>query len=79
MVERCYRTLESVVKKVMEKQDDWMTILDSVLLGMRSQVHSSTGYSPMHMLLSKDPIMPFKMADRLKYSQDTLCNNVLQS
>ena len=79
MVERCHWTLESVLKKVMQKQDDWTTILDSVLLEMRSQVHSSTGYSPMWLLYSKDPVMPFEMADKLKYSQETLCNNVLQN
>ena len=31
------------------------------------------------MLFSKDPVMPFEMADRLKYSQDTSCNNVSQN
>ena len=64
MIKWCHRTLESVVKKVMEKQEDWYEILNSVLLGMRSQVHSSTGYSPIRMLFNKDPIMPFQLAGK---------------
>ena len=61
MVEHCHRTLESVPKKCMEWQEDWYELLNNVLLGMRSQVHSSSGYSPIRMLFNKDPILPFQM------------------
>ena len=66
MVERCHRSLESVIKKVIQKQEDWYPVLNSVLFSMCSQTHSSTGYSPIRMLYNKDPILPFEMADKLE-------------
>ena len=75
MVEQCHRTIESILKKVMEKQENWVTSLDSILLGMRLQVHSSTGYLPICMLYNKDPIMPFQMANSMKHSNVSLVTN----
>ena len=66
MVERCHRTLESVITKVMEWQEDWLKLLNSVLFGMHANTHSSTGFLPIRMLFDKDPIMPFEMADKLQ-------------
>ena len=68
MIERCYKTLEGVIKKCMERQEDWAVMIDSVLLGMRSGTHSSTGYSPMRMLYNKDPELPFEIADKVKHT-----------
>ena len=42
--------------------------MDSALLGMRSQVHASTGYLSIRMLFNIDPVLPFQMADKFKYS-----------
>ena len=66
MVERCHRTLELVIKKVIQKREDWYPFLNSVLFSMHSQTHSSMGYSPIRMLYNKDPILPFEMADKLE-------------
>ena len=68
MIEQCHHTLEGIIKKVMDTQQDWEEILDGALLGMRSQVHASTGYLPIRMLFNINPILPFQMADKLKYS-----------
>ena len=74
--------MESVIKKCMERQEDWYEMLNSVLLGMRSQVHSSTGYSPIRMLYNKDPLLPFQLAHKKKTDQNCNdsdndeCNNV---
>ena len=65
MVKRCHRTLQLVMKKVMQSQEDWYSSFNSVLFVMHSQNHSSTGYSPMRLLYQKDPILPFEMADKL--------------
>ena len=64
MVERCHRTIEDVVRKVMTEQTDWLKMLNSVLSSIRCQTHSSTGFSPMRMLFNKDPILPFQHADK---------------
>ena len=47
MVERCHRTLESVMKKVIERQEDLSVMLNSVLFTMHCYTHSSTGFSPI--------------------------------
>ena len=70
MVERCHQTMESVIKKCMDRQEDWYDMLNSVLLGMRSQVHSSTGYSPIRMLYNKDPLLPFQLPQKPKTYQN---------
>ena len=64
MVERCQQNITSCDKKVMESQQDWYSLLNSVLFAMHSQNHSSAGYLPMRMLYQKDPILPFEMADK---------------
>ena len=74
MVERCHCTLESVINKVMQTQEDWSSLLNSVLFSMWCQNHSSTGFSPMWMLYNKDPLMPFEMADKLSNSAEDVCN-----
>ena len=70
MVERCHRTIEDVIRKVMSEQTDWVKMLNSVLFSVRSQVHSSTGFSPMRMLFNKDPILPFQYADQMENCPD---------
>ena len=70
MVERCHRTIEDVVRKVMTDQTDWVKMLNSVLFSIRCQTHSSTGFSPMRMLFNKDPILPFQHADKTENCPD---------
>ena len=65
MVERCHRTIEDVIRKVMTEQTDWLPMLNSVLFSIRCQVHSSTGFSPFCMLYDKDPILPFQVLDKV--------------
>ena len=64
MVKRCHRTLQSVVTKVMQTQEYWPVLLNSVLFTMHCHTHSSMGYSPICMLFNKDPIMPFELANK---------------
>ena len=64
MVKRCHRTLQSVVTKVMQTQEDWPVLINSVLFTMCCHTHSSTGYPPICMLYNKDPIMPFELANK---------------
>ena len=80
MVERYHRTLQAVIKKVMQSQEDWYSLLNSILFAMHSQNHSSIGYSPMRMLYQKDTILPFEMADKLNNGdvmdeRDNTCGN----
>ena len=70
MVEWCHRMIEDVIRKVMSEQTDWVKMLNSVLFSVRSQVHSSTGFSPMRILYNKDPILPFQYADQMENCPD---------
>ena len=47
-----------------------MKMLNSVSFLVRSQVYSSTGFSPMRMLFNKDPILPFQYADQMENCSD---------
>ena len=49
----------------MTEQTDWLPTLNSVLFSICCQVHSSTGFSPFHMLYDKDPILPFQLLDKI--------------
>ena len=52
----------------MMDRTDWNVMLNSVLFSVRYQTHSSTGYSPFHMLYQKDSILPFQCADQTENS-----------
>ena len=64
MVERCNCSIEDVIRKAMSSQSDWCPMLPSVLFALRTVQHSSTGFSPFHMLYNYDPILPFEYADK---------------
>ena len=65
MVERCNCSIEDIVCKMMLAESDWCLILPSVLFGLWTSVHSSTGFTPFHMLYNFDPVLPFEYADKL--------------
>ena len=71
MVEWCHRTLQSVITKVIQTQEDWPLLLNSVLFSMCCHTHSSTGYSPICLLFSKDAILPFELANKKQTSNDS--------
>lgn len=71
MVKRCHRTIEDVVRKIMTEQTNWLKMLNSVLFSIWCQTHSSTGSSPMWILLNKDPILPFQHADKMENCPDS--------
>ena len=76
MVKRFHRTLESVICKVINRQEDWHEILSSVLLAVHCQVHCSIGYSPIIMLFNKESVPIFVKADKMtQNSEDVTCNN----
>ena len=61
----------------MESQQDWYSLLNSVLFTMHSHILSSTGYLLIKMLFKKDHILPFEMADKQNNSPDftELCSD----
>ena len=65
MVERCNCSIEDIVCKTMSAESDWCPMLPSVLFALQTSVHSSTGFTPFHMLYNFDPVLPFEYADKL--------------
>ena len=70
LVERQNHTTEDCIRKVMENDNDWYNVLDSVLFASHIATHSSTGVSPYHMVFNKDLILPFKYKDKLDFHSD---------
>ena len=46
-------------------ESDWCTMLPSVLFAIQTSVHSSTRFTPFHMLYNFDHVLPFEYADKL--------------
>ena len=66
MVEQCNHSIEDVIRKTMSLQSYWCLMLPSVLFALRTVQHSSTGFSPFHLLCNYDPILHFEYADKLR-------------
>ena len=64
MIECVHHTIEDVIKKIMMSQQSWYEMLDSVLFTIHVTRHTSTGTSPFRLMYNKDPVLPFKYADR---------------
>ena len=50
----------------MVSQEDWESMLPSVLFALQISKHSSTGMSPYRVLYQRDTVSPFQFMDRLK-------------
>ena len=58
-VERFNRTLESILAKTVDtNQDDWDSQLPKALFSYRTAVHESTGFTPFHLTFARSPQLP---------------------
>ena len=54
LVERYNQTIQqSLLKLVNDKQDNWDTFLDGVMLAYRTVVHKPTGITPFEMMFCR--------------------------
>lgn len=60
-VERCNHTLEAMLAKVTEHQQDWDLHLPKVLFAYRSSVHETTGFTPYHLNFGCSPQLPIDL------------------
>ena len=62
MVERCNRTLETLIRLYINKnQDDWDELLPICAMAYNGSVHSSTGFSPFFLMFGREMRMPLEM------------------
>ena len=61
---------EDCIPKVMENDNDWYNVFDSVLFACHIATPCSTGVSPYCMVFNKNPILPFKYKDKLNFHSD---------
>ena len=62
MVERCNRTLESLLKLYVNlDQDNWDTLLPVCAMAYNASVHSSTGYSPFFLMFGRNMRLPLEL------------------
>ena len=66
MVEWYNHSIEKIICKTILGESDWCPMLPSVLFALRTSVHSSTGFTPFHLLYNFDPVLPFEYDDKLK-------------
>ena len=60
LVERFNGVLCSALRKcTMENINDWDTHIPTVLLGYRSTIQASTGFTPFYMLYARQPVLQF--------------------
>jgi len=57
-VERLYRTLNSIMGKLVESHRDWDSMLPFVMAAYRSSRHEATNYTPNFLLLGKEVRAP---------------------
>jgi hypothetical protein len=58
-VERFNKTLINLLAPFVNKEkDDWDIYIPYVMFAYRNSIHSSTGYSPYHMMFARDPFLP---------------------
>ena len=74
MVEKMNRSIEDVMKKLLENQGDWEDRLPLVLFLVGASRQSSTGISPFRLMFQHDPIHLFEFMDRLKHDGDENVN-----
>ena len=67
LVERLNRVTTQMMVKGLNKQDDWPVFVQTVAWIIRSNVHKSTNYQPIHLLISRRPKMPVEC---INYSTD---------
>ena len=70
LVEWQNHTTEDCIRKVMEDDNDWYNVLDSVHFACHIATHSSAGVSPYCMVFEKDLILPFEYKDMLDFHSD---------
>lgn len=75
VIERSHRVFKDMLSHyISQSQQDWDEWIPYVLLAYRSQVHSSTGYTPFFLLHGRDIVLPFDdilKAKTIKYDVST--------
>ena len=62
-------TTEMIVKGL-NKQDDWPDFVQTVAWNIQSNVHKSTNYQPIHLLIGRRPQMPVECINYLTGIKD---------
>ena len=57
-IERFNHTLEAMLSKVTEQQQDWDLFLPKVLFAYRTSLHETTGFTPYHLNFGHSPQLP---------------------
>ena len=60
MVERLNRTLCNSLAKVTENIEDWDLNISAVLFAYRTKRHTTTGYTPFHLVYGRQAILPIE-------------------
>ena len=67
LVERLNRTRTEMMIKGLDQQENWPDFVQTCAWNIRSNVHKSTNYQPIHLLIGRRPKMP---PECINYSTD---------
>ena len=69
LVERLNRTMTEMMIKDLDQQEDWPDFVQTCAWNICSNVHMSTNYQPIHLLIGRRPKMP---PECINYSMDII-------
>ena len=58
LIERLNRTMTEMMIKGLDQQEDWLDFVQKVAWNIQSNVHKSTNYQLIHLLIDRRPKMP---------------------
>ena len=67
LMERLNRTTTEMMIKGLDQQEDWPDFVQTCAWNIQSNVHKSTSYQPIHLLIGRRPKMP---PECINYSTD---------
>ena len=67
LIERLNRTTTEMMIKGLNQQEDWPDFVQTCAWNIQSNVHKSTNYQPIHLLIGRRPKMP---PEYINYSTD---------
>ena len=74
LTEKQNQTIQNMLLKYLDNQEEWADILDSVLFAYRTSKHASTGYSPFFLLYGRQPKLPVELL--IENSEATMSEKV---
>ena len=76
MVERHNKTMQQCIKACIEdRQEDWVTVLDSIAMSLRGSQQGSTNKTPFEMMYGRQMLLPIQLRTKPLHMQTNDCDD----